>query len=44
MSAWQRVRRLLGSVALVDLLFNLVSVSFKKVGRNILLTYSEKVH
>ena len=31
MSAWQRVRRLLASVGLVDLLFNLVSVSFRKV-------------
>ncbi|XP_076455251.1 E3 ubiquitin-protein ligase UBR4-like isoform X3 [Babylonia areolata] len=30
MSAWQRVRRLLGTVGLVDLLFNLVMVSFRK--------------
>ncbi|KAL8608129.1 hypothetical protein ACOMHN_016584 [Nucella lapillus] len=30
MSAWQRVRRLLATVGLVDLLFNLVMVSFRK--------------
>nr|KAG5693182.1 hypothetical protein BaRGS_014072 [Batillaria attramentaria] len=30
MSAWQRVRKLLATIGLVDLLFGLVSVSFKK--------------